>query len=108
LKKLTTAFIDAKIKDKGMSLIMQVPARMPVGFIRKIKRLAVLAHKSLGCKDFSRSDFIIDKNIKPYILEVDVHPGFRAMSATTTALRYEGKNLNDFFLISKEPFHHQA
>jgi D-alanine-D-alanine ligase len=34
------------------------------------------AHSALGCRDFSRADFILSGDGVPYLLEVNTIPGF--------------------------------
>jgi len=88
--------ISGKIKDGGINQI-EIPANLPKDVIKEAKRISMLAHKSLGCKTFSRADILI-KNKKLYLLEVDVHPGFRAVSPTCLSARYAGQSMNQLFL----------
>lgn len=75
----------------------ELPAKLSSALRHRIKELSLTAHQALGCRDFSRADFLIFKS-KPYMLEVDVHPGFREQSATTLSLAYEGVGLDAFFV----------
>lgn len=88
--------LDAKSKD-NMSFVIDFPAKLSKQMIFEIKKLSVQAHRILQCKDFARTDFLI-KNNKIYILETDVHPGFREKSASTLSLLHENIDLNEFFL----------
>ena len=45
-----------------------------------IKRAAVAAHISIGCRHYSRADFRIDEKGRPYLLEVNTLPGFTSES----------------------------
>lgn len=49
------------------------PAGVGENLIKEIQETAVRAHHILGCKDYSRSDFIV-KNDKVYILETNTVP----------------------------------
>ncbi len=46
----------------------------------RVQELAVRAHNSLGCRNFSRVDMILDKDDEIYVLEVNTIPGFTARS----------------------------
>lgn len=87
--------ISGQRKDKGIKT--EIPANLPKDVIKEIKKIAKLAHKFLGCRTFSRADILV-KNKKLYLLEVDVHPGFRAVSPPCLSAKYEGKNMNQLFL----------
>ena len=88
--------ISGKMKDMGIKRI-EIPINLPKNIIKEAKKISKLAHKSLGCRTFSRSDILI-KNKKLYLIEVDVHPGFRAISPTCLSARYAGQNMNQLFL----------
>jgi D-alanine-D-alanine ligase len=46
----------------------------------QLKQQALEAHRSLGCRDLSRVDFILDENDIPWVLEVNTIPGFTSHS----------------------------
>lgn len=87
--------ISGKIKDKGIRT--EIPANLSEIVIKRIKELSVSAHEALGCKTFSRADILVQKK-KLYLIEVDVHPGFRQVSPTCLSAAYAGQNLNKLFL----------
>jgi len=71
----------------------------PSGFKRSIKeeieRLSALAHKTLACRHYSRSDFIVsDKGI--YMLETNTLPGLTAESLLPKSLEAIGSSLPSF------------
>jgi|GEM_PF-1146459 D-alanine-D-alanine ligase len=92
---LGNKFFSGKMKDKHL-IQFEIPAKLPKNIIAKIKEVALKAHLALGCNDFSRSDILV-KGKKIYLLEVDVHPGFRAKSATVLSLQCCGGSLNNIF-----------
>lgn len=52
--------------------------RLPIcgqEIIDEIKRLSVVAHTAVGCADYSRSDFIVNRENKIYFLELNGHAG---------------------------------
>jgi D-alanine-D-alanine ligase len=61
-----------------------LPAEIPDAVAEEAKRLAVVAHQTLGCRGVSRSDFRWDES-KPgteglYFLEINNQPGMTPLS----------------------------
>jgi len=73
---------------KGMSEHL-CPAPISEKDEKRIKELALKAHKLLGCKAFSRVDFIKGKN-DFYILEVNSIPGMTETSLLPEAAKVKG------------------
>lgn len=48
--------------------------------VQRIQRDALAAHRSLGCRDMSRVDFILHPSGKAYVLEINTIPGFTSHS----------------------------
>ncbi|MDE1988361.1 MAG: D-alanine--D-alanine ligase, partial [Patescibacteria group bacterium] len=61
-----------------------------------IQELAVAAHKALGLRHYSRSDFIISPRRGIYILEVNTLPGLTDDSLMPKSLNAVGCSLPDF------------
>ncbi len=57
---------------------------------QQLCRLAVDVHRVLGCRHMSRVDFIVDKQERPWILEVNTVPGFTAHSLLPKAASAAG------------------
>jgi len=57
-----------------------VPARVDKRTEKKVKDLAWKAHRLLGCRGFSRVDLVLEKNRRPYFLEVNTLPGLTDVS----------------------------
>lgn len=50
---------------------------LPPATLAEIRALSLRAHQSLGCRDFSRVDWMVDARTgQPYALEVNTIPGF--------------------------------
>jgi UDP-N-acetylenolpyruvoylglucosamine reductase len=50
---------------------------LPVSVIAEVQELSVQAHQALGCRHFSRVDWLVDRHTyQPYALEVNTIPGF--------------------------------
>jgi D-alanine-D-alanine ligase len=74
------AFYDYKAKyEKGMSDHF-FPARIPEAVYERTLEAGLAAHRAIGCRGYSRVDFIIDDGGAPYILEVNTLPGMTATS----------------------------
>ena len=57
-----------------------IPARLDGATTAKLQELAKQAHAALGCRGVSRTDFIVDGNGDPWILETNTLPGMTATS----------------------------
>ena len=79
---------DSKYAPGGSQHIC--PARLDDELSETIKKYAVRAHKALECTGVSRSDFIIDDQNTPWILETNTIPGMTATSLLPDAARAEG------------------
>ena len=74
------AFYDYTAKyEKGMSDHF-FPARIPDVAYKRALEAGLAAHQAIGCRGYSRVDFIIDESGAPYILEVNTLPGMTATS----------------------------
>ncbi len=69
---------DSKYTECGAKEI--VPARISKKLERKIQQMAVDVYNAIGCRGFSRVDFIVKKNNQPVVLEVNTIPGLTPMS----------------------------
>jgi len=69
---------DAKYTEGGSDHFF--PARIDKDMYQRVLEAGLSAHNALGCKGYSRVDFIIDKTGAPYILEVNTLPGMTATS----------------------------
>ncbi len=72
------------------------PAQFPAELSQKIGELAVLAHKSLGCRSYSRVDLRVTEEGKPYVLEVNTAPGMTATSLVPKSARAYGLGFGEF------------
>jgi D-alanine-D-alanine ligase len=65
--------------EKGMSDHF-FPARIPEADYQRTLEAGMAAHRAIGCRGYSRVDFIIDESGVPHILEVNTLPGMTATS----------------------------
>lgn len=63
---------------------------MPATTAEALKKLAVSAHRLLGCRDLSRADFILDERNQPWLLEINTIPGMTPTSLYPDAARNFG------------------
>jgi D-alanine-D-alanine ligase len=57
-----------------------IPARLDRRVEQRVRDLAGKAHRLLGCRGFSRVDFIIADGRRPFVLEVNTIPGLTDLS----------------------------
>ncbi|MEO9170659.1 MAG: D-alanine--D-alanine ligase [Candidatus Aquilonibacter sp.] len=69
---------DAKYAPGGSTHV--VPAKIDDDLAARLQMLALSVHRLLGLRDYSRTDFIISKEGRPQILEVNTLPGLTATS----------------------------
>ena len=57
-----------------------VPAPLDADVASHLQELALAAHRALGCRDLSRSDFVLGDSDTPVLLETNTMPGMTATS----------------------------
>jgi len=57
-----------------------IPPELPRKWVKQAGEMVLTAHRFLGCRGFSRSEVIIDRKGKPYLLDLNTIPGFTATS----------------------------
>ena len=71
------------------------PARVPEAIYSRTLNAGLAAHRVLGCRGYSRVDFIVDAAGEPYILEVNTLPGMTATSLLPDIARGVGMSFPD-------------
>jgi D-alanine-D-alanine ligase len=75
-------------------------ARLHGGFSKQerdvLSELAKKLHQHFGAKDYSQSEFIVDKRGKPWFIELDTHPHLTNNSPFLIALESVGATLQEF------------
>ena len=69
---------DAKYAPGGSTHV--VPAKVDEDLAARLQMLALSTHRLLGLRDYSRTDFIVSKEGRPQILEVNTLPGLTQTS----------------------------
>jgi D-alanine-D-alanine ligase len=79
---------DAKYEPGGSTHV--VPAPIDDDLAARLQMLGLSAHRLLGLRDYSRSDFIVSRDNRPYILEVNSLPGLTPVSLLPEACSAAG------------------
>ena len=83
-------FYDVSVKYEPSALHHVIPARLAPEVYARAQERAVAAHKALGCRGCSRSDFIVTDAGDPIILETNTIPGMTAESLLPDSARHAG------------------
>ncbi|MGI5853806.1 MAG: D-alanine--D-alanine ligase family protein [Bacillota bacterium] len=75
-----------------------IPARIPQEVQDLASELAIHAHLVLGCRGYSRTDLIVDKEGVPFVLEVNTLPGMTETSLVPDAARAAGISFDELLL----------
>ena len=75
-----------------------MPAPLQKKKYNEVLLLAKKAHKILGCRGVTRSDFRFFKN-KFYLLETNTQPGMTKLSLVPEIAQYNGIKIVDFFVL---------
>ena len=72
-----------------------LPAPLPPEQDRRTQEVAVRAYGALGCRDFSRVDFVVPERGEPILLEINTLPGMTPTSLFPDAARAVGLSFED-------------
>ena len=67
-----------------------IPPRLPEDLQAKIKSLAARVFQSFGCRGLARVDFRVDRQGRPFVLEINTIPGMTRVSLCPDAARAAG------------------
>lgn len=68
------------------------PSRLTASMVDAVSDAAILAHRTLGLRDLSRVDFIVDTAGRPWFLEANVLPGLTETSLVPLAIAASGSD----------------
>ncbi|MFT8593116.1 MAG: D-alanine--D-alanine ligase [Bifidobacterium sp.] len=74
-----------------------IPARVERSILDDLRSEALTAHKALGLRDISRTDFIVDEHGIPQFLESNVTPGMTDTSLLPESALAAGYHLADLY-----------
>lgn len=83
-------FFDYEAKYTPGATNEVTPADLPKPIFEEMQRLAVAAHRALGCRDFSRTDIMLDPARGPLLLETNTIPGLTQQSLLPQAAQVAG------------------
>ncbi len=69
------------------------PAPIGAGLEKETSRVAIVAHEGLQCRDWSRTDMIVDAQDRVYVLETNTIPGMTETSLVPLAAKGKGWSL---------------
>jgi D-alanine-D-alanine ligase len=75
-----------------------IPARISKKTEKKVYQFALEAHQALGCRAFSRVDFILDSKENPWILEINTIPGMTPTSLFPDAAKAAGLSFPELLI----------
>ncbi len=84
------AFFDFQAKYQSQMTQYIVPAQLSDATASAVQQEALKAYHALGCEGFGRVDVLLDKDERPYVLEINTIPGFTATSLLPKAARAAG------------------
>ncbi len=83
-------FYDYQAKyDKKAKTEHIIPVNLPNNKLKKLMNIAFKAHKIIGCRGVTRSDFKFFKE-KFYLLEINTQPGMTKLSLVPEIARFKG------------------
>ncbi|OPX23036.1 MAG: hypothetical protein B1H04_04220 [Planctomycetales bacterium 4484_123] len=83
-------FYDYVAKYQDDETVYVCPADLPPALAEHLRAAGLVAHRALGCRDFSRVDFILADDGTAYVLEVNTIPGFTSHSLLPKAAAAAG------------------
>ena len=82
-------FYDYKAKySKDAKTVHIIPIQIKKKYLNKVLNISLKAHKAIGCKGVTRSDFKFYKN-KFYLLEINTQPGMTSLSLVPEIAKYK-------------------
>jgi len=93
-----SGFYDFNAKYKKKFTDFVVPAELEKKKNAQIKQIALKAHKILGCYGMSRTDIKLDRELNPYVLEINTIPGLTETSLLPKAAQAAGISFRELCL----------
>ncbi|SIO02050.1 D-alanine--D-alanine ligase family protein [Agromyces cerinus] len=86
----TTGVYSFQARYNAGETTFYAPSRLGDAAVTAVSEAAVLAHRTLGLRDLSRVDFIVDDSGRPWFLEANVIPGLTETSLVPLAIEASG------------------
>ena len=100
--KSRTEFYDYEAKYLRGDTEFICPADIALPLVEDINKLCINAFNAIGCDGWGRVDFIIDKNKKIHIIEINTVPGLTSHSLVPMSARYAGVEFDDLVMMILE------
>jgi len=84
------SFYDYECKYTAGKTRYVLPPELDPSLLESVEAAALRAHRTLGCRAYSRVDFRLDPDGRPYILEVNTLPGMTPTSLLPKIARQAG------------------
>ncbi len=91
------SFFDLESKYDPALVDELCPAPIDEALAGQLKQLAINAHQAIGAKHLSRTDFIVDSEGTPWVLEINTIPGQTKNSLFPKAIRSAGKTISSVY-----------
>ncbi len=92
---------DAKWKEESDDYKLtepKCPAELDPELEKELKKAALKAFKVMGCRDYARVDFRVDKEGKPYVLEVNPNPDISTDAGLARMAKAKGWDYGDLIV----------
>jgi len=100
--KSKTEFYDYEAKYLRGDTEFICPADIALPLVEDINKLCINAFNAIGCDGWGRVDFIIDKNKKIHIIEINTVPGMTSHSLVPMSAKYAGVEFDDLVMMILE------
>jgi len=100
--KSKTEFYDYEAKYLRNDTEFICPADISLPLMNDINKLCIDAFNAIGCDGWGRVDFIIDKNKKIHIIEINTVPGMTSHSLVPMSAKYSGVEFDDLVIMILE------
>ncbi len=91
-------FYDYEAKYLANDTRYLIPSGLPAATEARVQRLALEAFAALGCRGWGRVDFMLDRDLEPYLLELNTVPGMTDHSLVPMAARAVGLDFGQLSL----------
>ena len=87
-------FYDYEAKYTAGMTEFVIPARLLETTTELVQKIALNAHRSVGCRGFSRVDMLVGEFDQPYVIEINTLPGLTELSALPAQAKAAGISYN--------------